>query len=160
MLLVDRRVTGCAVNLGCGCHQHSRRAQLAGGLQDIQRALDVGVHIGIRRMVAEGDADERRQVKNHIDAFHGGFHAVRIADITAEKLHLPADFLGQPVQPTEGVERVVVDEGANLAAEAGEVLRKVTADETIGTGDENFFVFEIHLGNPQNSPRARLRSWW
>lgn len=144
MLFIDGNIAGCAVNLGSGSDENLGSAELAGGLQDVEGALDVGIHVGIRRVIAEGDGDQGGEVEDDVDAFHRGFHAVRVADVTAEEVDFRAFLPAEAVQPAKRAEGVVADEGAHLAALGDEVFGEVAADETIGAGDENGFVFQVH----------------
>ena len=65
-------------------------AQIARRLHDVERALDVGVDVGIGRVIGIGNGDQRRQMQHGIATLHGRAHAVGIADVAGEHLELAA----------------------------------------------------------------------
>ena len=127
-----------AVDLAGGGVDDRPDAQIARGLDHVERAFDVGIDGGVGRMVRVWDCNQRGQVQDCIAAGHGGAHAIRVADVTSEDLELAADVFGAVVQPTPGVEGVVEDEGLDVVARAYEGFGEVGTDETVGAGDEDF----------------------
>ena len=137
MLLVDGHILGGAVHLAGAGDQQALGAHLTGCVQHVQGALDVGVHIAVRAVVAEGDGDQRRQMVNDVLPFHGMAHAVGVADIAHEHLNLVFDLPGQGVQPAPGAEGIVVAEGLDLLALSHQLFGEVAANEAVGSGDHH-----------------------
>lgn len=111
-------------------------AQIAGGLDDVQRALDVGVNIGVRRVIGIGNGNQGGKVQYDIAAFHRRVNTVRIADVAGEHFELSYDIRRSVIQPAPRVERVVKHEGAHLVALAHERLDQVRPDEAVGPGHQ------------------------
>ena len=83
--------------------------EVARRMQHVERALDVGVDIGIGRMKAEGYRDQRGEVQDDRAAAHRLAHAVRIADVSG-------DVAGAAIEPApriEGPESLSSPAGAN-----------------------------------------------
>ena len=68
---------------------------------------------------------------------HGGAHAVGVAHIAHENVHLVSDFGRQGVDPAKTPERIVQAESADLFAAFHKLLRQMTADKPIGAGNKN-----------------------
>jgi len=64
------------------------RAEFARGLKYIQRAFNVRVDVGIRRVIGEGNRNQCGEVKDNIAALHGLIDAVGIADIAREDIEV------------------------------------------------------------------------
>lgn len=92
MLLVDGHVLRRAVDLAGGGDEHALGVQLTRGVQHVQRALDVGVHVAVRAVVGEGDRDECGQVEHALLPAHGGAHAVGVAHVAHEDVDFAADL--------------------------------------------------------------------
>ena len=137
MLLVDGYILSGAVHLAGAGDQETLGAHLTGRVQHVQGALDVGVHVAVRAVVAEGNGDQRRQVIHDVLPFHGVAHAVGVTDVAHEHLDLVFDLLGQGVQPAPGAEGIVVAEGLDLLALSYQLLGEVAADEAVGSGDHH-----------------------
>ena len=58
VVLVNGHILGGAVYFAGGSNHHALGAQLAGGVQHVQGALDVGIHIAVRAVVAERNGDQ------------------------------------------------------------------------------------------------------
>ena len=103
MVLGDGDEAGGAIDLAGGGVDDPADAQFAGGLHHVERALDVGVHIGVGRVVRVGNGDECRQVQDGVTTGHGGAHPVGIADVAGEYFEMSAHFLGAVVEPALGI---------------------------------------------------------
>ena len=112
-------------------------AHLTGGVQHVQGALDVGIHIAVGAVVAEGDGDEGRQMIDDLLALHGVAHAVGVAHVAHEHFDLVLDLGGQGVQPAPGAEGVIQAEGLDLFALFDQFLGEMAADEAVGAGDHD-----------------------
>ena len=138
MLLVDGNIQGGAVHLAGGGDHHALGVQLAGGVQHVQGALDVGVYIAVGAVVAEGDGNQSGQMVHMLLTAHCGAHTVGVTHVAGEDLNLAANLLGQGVDPAQLTKRVVQAEGGYLFAGLDQLLGEVTANETIGAGDHYF----------------------
>ena len=118
-------------------------------LHDIQRAEDIGLNIGLGRMVAVGNGDQGGQVQDNVAPGHRGAHAVRIADVAGEDVQIPADVRRTVVQPAPRPQAVVLDEGAHLATPAYQPFGQVGADEAIGAGDQYALAVQLHRSVPR-----------
>jgi hypothetical protein len=137
VLFGDRHETRRAIDLAGGGVDHALHAQLARRLHDIECALDVGIDVGVGRVVRIGDRDQRRQVHHHVAAMHRGAHAMRVADVAGKNIERLLDRGLCFVEPAPGVEAVVEHEGAHFVAAANEAFCQVRADEAVGAGDED-----------------------
>ena len=66
---------------------------------------------------------------------HGGAHAVGVAHIAHEDVHLVFDLCRKRVDPAQRTDGIVQAEGADLLAALDEFFGQVAADETVGAGD-------------------------
>ncbi|MPN63363.1 hypothetical protein SDC9_211121 [bioreactor metagenome] len=113
-------------------------------LKHVQSSFDVGVHIRIRRMVAERYRYQRGKVENHIDILHRLADTVRVADVACEHVNAFEFILGKRVHPAPRVERIVAGEGPDRCALPYKRFDKMRTDEAVGSGDENSFFRQIH----------------
>ena len=134
MALVNGNVACRAIHFGRGCDQHAPRAKIPGGLEHIQRTLDICVHIGVRRIIAEGNGNQRGQVEHSRAPLYRLPNAVGIAYIPGKYLHMIHDGGGQRIQPPPGIKRIVKGEGPNLIA----LFRQMAADKTVRACDQHF----------------------
>ena len=146
MLFVNGHILCRAVHLaGAGDH-HALGAQLTGSIQHIQGALDVGVNIAVRAVIAEGNGNQRCQMEHALLAAHSGAHTVGVTHIAGENFDLAADLFGQSIDPAKGAKRVVQAESGHLFAAFHQLFGKVAADKAIGAGDQNT------IGHKNDSP--------
>ena len=137
VLLVDGYILCRAVDLAGGGDKHALGAQLAGGVQHVQRALDVGVHIAVRAVVGEGNSDKRCQVEHPLLPAHGGTHAVGVAHVAHKDINFIADLRRQRVDPAQRAEGIVQAECADLFAALDEFFSQMAANKAVCTGDHN-----------------------
>ncbi|MNT05198.1 hypothetical protein D3C72_1398100 [compost metagenome] len=71
-----------AIHFAGRCVDDPFDTQFARGLQHVQRALDVGINVCVRRVVGKWNGDQGRQVQYGITALHCCLDAVGVADIT------------------------------------------------------------------------------
>ena len=114
------------------------RAELARGLEHVERSLDVGIDVGIGRMVGERDRDERGEVQHRIAPLHRRLHAVRVANVAGEDVERVAYLLRRVVEPSPRIEGIVEDEGADIDSLRDQRFHEVGPDEAIGARDQNF----------------------
>ena len=84
MFLVDGDVLGRSVNLAGGGVDDRDISTVPGSLEDIVGPLHVGFDIGEGRNIGIGDADEGREVKDHVAPFKGTLYGVVIPDVSAD----------------------------------------------------------------------------
>ena len=137
VLLVDGHVLRRAVDLAGGGDEHALGVQLTRGVQHIQRALDVGVHVAVRAVVGEGDRDERGQMEHALLPAHGGAHAVGVAHVAHEDVDFAADLRRQGVDPAQRAKGIVQTERADLFAALDEFFGQVAANKAVCAGDHN-----------------------
>ena len=135
VLFVDGHILGGTVDLAGGGDQHALGVQLAGGVQDVEGALDVGVHIAVRAVVGERNCDEGGQVEDTLLPAHGGAHAVGVTHVAHEDVDLVADLRRQSVDPAQRAERVIQAEGANFFAALDKFFGEVAANKAVCTGN-------------------------
>lgn len=144
VIFSDGHELGCTVYFAGGGVNHAFNTQILCGLDDIERAFDVRIHVSVRGMIGIGNGNERCKVQYDIAAFHCLANAIGVAHISREDFKIFRDILGRAVQPSPRVEGVIEDKGTNGITQANQVLHKVGADKAVGPSNENFFPFEIH----------------
>ena len=107
---------------------HSPHAQFACRLQDAQRALDVGVHIGVWRVIGIRYHNECRQMQYHVASFRGGAYPVWVANIAGKHLEVTLNIRRASIEPTPGVEGVIENERAHIEPLANEFFSQVRID--------------------------------
>ena len=152
VLFVDGHILGGAVDLAGGGDQHPLGAQFPGGVEDVQGALDVGVHIAVGAVVGERDGNERRQVEHPLLPAHSGAHTVGVAHVAHKNIDLIADFFGQGVDPAQGPEGIVQAESADFLAAFDQFLGQVAADKTVCAGDHYGMCHGVLLLSTGRSP--------
>lgn len=145
MVLGDGHGAGGTVDLAGGGVDDLDDVQGAGGLEDVEGALDICVDVGVGRVVRIGDGDERGQVEDGVAVGHGSAHPMGVADVAGEDLEVTAHVRGAVVEPAPGIEGVVEHESLDLVAGAHQGLGEVGADEAVGAGDENFIAHWYRL---------------
>ena len=135
MLFVDGHILGGTVDLAGGGDQHPLGVQFPGGVEDIQGALDVGVHIAVGAVVGERDGDEGRQVEDPLLPAHGGAHTVGVAHIAHENIDFVADLGRESIDPAQGAEGIVQAEGADLLAALDQFFCQMAANKAVCAGD-------------------------
>ena len=83
------------------------------GLQDVQRAFDIGSHVAPRRFVGVGDRDQRREVQNDLLPLDGPIHEVAVFDIAADDLNCTAHGLVKEGEVADQRARIVSDHGGD-----------------------------------------------
>lgn len=133
---------------------HPPHAQLARGLQHVERTFDIGVHIGIGRVVRIRNSNQCSQVKNSVAALHRLPHPVRVANVAGKDIQVVSNVLRRVIQPTPGVEGVIEDEGTDIETLPDQSFREMRTDETIRTSYKNFQrnTFTICLRISRDSP--------
>ena len=89
-------------------------AILLGRLTDIERALDIGIHIAIWCHIGVRNGDQCCKVEDDVDIFCDVFAVVRVTDITSKNFDFV--FAVDVFQPTPIIEGVVLGEGFYVAA--------------------------------------------
>jgi hypothetical protein len=140
MLFVNGGITGCAVNIGCGSDKNIAGAMFPGSLQDIKRTLDIGIHIGLRRGIAERSTGKPGEMIDSIDAFHAYLDTLKVPDVAADDVKLIFYLSRKGIQPAPGVEGIITDKGPDIIPPAQKMFGKMAADKAAGSGDEDFFA--------------------
>jgi len=112
----------------------------SGGLQNVDRAQNIGFHITLRRYVTEWNRDECSQMQDAVTTLHHPNHLVRVTYIAWHNLQslMRADLIeGSPIVST-----VVPHQRANARARFKEGLHQMAADESASAGDEHELAFE------------------
>ena len=118
---------------------------LAGGGDDVVRAGDVGIDVGLGGVVGIGDRDEGGEVEDGVAPGDGVVDGLCVADISEDDFEVVRWCGGvKMVEPSPGVEGVVEDHGADGGAAAEEGLGEVGADEAFGAGDEGCAFGDVH----------------
>src|SRR6185437_10445518 len=112
-------------------------AEVARSGQEVERSFDVGVEVGLRCDIGEGNRDQRREVQHGIATVDGAAHAIAVANVAGNDFDLAAGGGRDAVQPSPGVERIIHGEGAHFGARVEELFDEMRADKTVGTGDKN-----------------------
>ena len=137
MLFGDRHeLRGAVAFGGRGVHDLGG-AEVLRGRDDVQRAGDVDVHIGLRRDVGIRDRDQRREMHHGVLALHRRPHEAVVADVARHHLDGIADLARAVVEPAPRIERVVEHHRAHVEAPPHQRFSEVRADETVGAGDEH-----------------------
>jgi len=110
VLFGDRGEFGCAVDLARRRVHNPPDAKFASRLQNIERALDVRIYIGVGRVVRERDSDQHRKVQHRVATSHGRANTVRVSNVAGENFNLVANFWRRLIQPTPRIKRVVINE--------------------------------------------------
>ena len=146
VVLVNRHILGGAVYFAGGSNHHALGAQLAGGVQHVQGALDVGIHIAVRAVVAERNGNQGSQMEHALLPAHGSTHAVGVTYIAHKDIHFIADLRGQGIDPAQGTKRVIQAESTHFLAAFYQLFGQMAADKAIGTGHHN------GMGHCKNTP--------
>ena len=122
MFLCDWHELRGAIGFRRRCRNHPLSTHTPSRLQYVQSAGDVGRHVAVRRVVAEGDGNQRRQVEYRVAAFHCASYAMRIADVSCHHFEVAFHILGRAVEPAPGVQRIVHNKGAHFVAFSNQCL--------------------------------------
>ena len=136
-MLVNGHILGGAVYFAGGSNHHALGAQLAGGVQHVQGALDVGIHIAVRAVVAERNGNQGSQMEHALLPAHGSTHTVGVTYIAHKDIHFIADLRGQGIDPAQGTKRVIQAESTHFLAAFYQLFGQMAADKAIGTGHHN-----------------------
>ena len=123
MMFINWYILRCAIHLRCRCNEYPLNLQFPRRLQNVQRSSDVCIHIGIRRMVAEWNCNQRRQMKNCLTFPHSLFDTMRIADIALEYLNMSHNFRRKRIQPSPVIKRVIINKCLYLKTRFNQFLR-------------------------------------
>ena len=144
MRLGDRYEPGGAIDLAGRGVDHPFDAQIPRRLNDVQRAQNIGLNIGLRRVIAVGNGDQGREVQHHVAAGHGRTYPVRVANVAGEDVQILADVRRAVVQPAPATQAVVLDEGAHVAAAPHQPLDQMRADEAVRASDQYALAVQMH----------------
>src|SRR5262249_31377732 len=136
--LVDRHVACGPVDLAGRGVDELRDVRLARGLQEIERAGDVGGDVAVGRHVGIGDRDQRGEVEDDLHVLAELAREMAVAEVAAH--HLDAVAAAGILEPAPAVERVVLDERAHARALIDQHLGEMRTDEAVRTGDEDALV--------------------
>ena len=75
-------------------------SKLARSLNNVQRALNIRIHIRVRGMIRIGNSNQSGKVYDEIATPHGFANAVRVANVSSENIQAFAYFLRRPVKPS------------------------------------------------------------
>jgi hypothetical protein len=81
----------------------------------------------------------------HIAADHRGLDAVRVADIAGKYFKVVKNVARRIVEPAPGIKGIIKDKGLYFVAPPHEFFCQMGANKPIGSGNEYFFVLQIHL---------------
>jgi hypothetical protein len=140
MILGDWHKSSRSIDFAGGCVDYSFNSEFPSGLENIECAFDVGIHIGVGRVVGVGNTDECSQVEDRLASSHSLFNSVRVANIARKNFELPLNLERTVIEPTPGVEGVVENEGAHFVTGPDESLCEVRSNESVGAGDKEFMA--------------------
>ncbi|MNY39417.1 hypothetical protein D3C86_1741000 [compost metagenome] len=118
--------------------------KLARRLEYIQRSLDIGIHVRIRRMIGIGDGNQCGQMQDNVAALQGLLDTRRITHIPREDIQRLLNLGGKTVQPPPRIEGVVLNERTDFIPFLDESLNKMRANKAIRASNQDFFVSKIH----------------
>src|SRR5690349_9546236 len=104
MLLGDRHEARGTVDLARRSMYHSPHSQLTRRLENVERAFNVRIDVGIGRVIRIRDRNERREVEDRPASSHCFPDSVRIPDVAGEDVDAVANALWRVIQPTPRVE--------------------------------------------------------
>ena len=90
--------------------------QVSRRLKHVQRAFDIGIDVGIGRVIRVWDGDQRGEMQNAIATLHRLLHTKRITDVACEDVEPSLYVGGTLVEPSPGIEGVVEHESADVVA--------------------------------------------
>ncbi len=136
MAFVNRHILRSTVDLTRRRLDEAPHVRCSGRLEQVHGAPDIGVHIGLRRVVGIGDRDQRGQVKDGIDPLHHPAHLAGIADVAGNDANLPADLFRKAVKPAGSAEAVVEHQRRDRHAQRHQPLDEMRTDEAVSAGDQ------------------------
>ena len=113
------------------------------GLEDTERAHDVGFDRFYWMEVGIGDGNERAEVVNEVDGAGGAFEGVKVAQVTVYQLNFREDFRRQETQQTEVRAAGIAQESSDVGTVLDKGFDQAIADEAARAGDENFFTVKF-----------------
>ena len=134
---VHGRPLGRAVDFAGGGHDQPAHFVAAAGFQQVQRALDVGGHVGVGRLIGIGNGDQGRQVGHRRTALHDLGHLVGVPHVPGHDLQPGAPSAVDLVQKALAPRAVVMDQRPHPGAPVQEGLHHVAADESARAGHQN-----------------------
>ena len=101
------------------------------GLQHVECARYVGLHIRIGAVVTEGDGNERCEVQHMATATRSRINPTGITDITRYHLNLTQHLLFDGFESAPRVEGVVVNKRTNVMACSHQLFGEVRTNKSI-----------------------------
>src|SRR5689334_7161057 len=154
----NRHCQGGAVNFAGRSMHDPLRTVLPRRLENVQGTEHICFDIGLRCDVRIGYRDQCREVKNVFPAVHEPAHKSCIPNVTTNEIDFAADRLGEIVQPTIAIERIVLRESSNFGSGRNQSFRQVRTDEAICSSDEDFGATIAH--SHRCPPYFPLASTW
>lgn len=87
-------------------------------------------------------------MEDDVAALGGQVHTVGVTNIASKYFDLLERLSREGIEPTPGVESIIIDEGSDLAAFREESFDEVTSNETIRAGDQHSFIVELQARYP------------
>jgi hypothetical protein len=122
MFLVDRHITGSAVDFGCRGDNQPFHSGITSRLTDIERALDICVHVAVGSHIAVRNGNQCGKVENRVTATSRLTTEIRVAHIAVQHFQV---LMLHAVEPTPIVERVVNTQSLHFTTLCKEHLREV-----------------------------------
>ena len=94
-------------------------------------------------MIAEGNRNQCRQMKNRITAPQCISDTVRIPDISGKDFNILFFFLRKGIDPSPASQRIIVDKRPDIKPFTNKELRQMAADKSACTGHKDFTHVEI-----------------
>src|SRR6185437_9518629 len=104
VIFADRDALRGAIDLAGRGMDETLDAEVARSGQEVERSFDVGVEVGLRCDIGEGNRDQRREVQHGIATVDGAAHAIAVANVAGNDFDLAAGGGRDAVQPSPGVE--------------------------------------------------------
>src|SRR5579872_2466895 len=127
-----------AVDLVCGNVEEARDLQIAGHLQQNERAANIGVDDRSGLIDAAVHMGFGGKMHYGVTPVHGGAHSDAIADIAADKAVTGVGGHSFEVQKIAGVSENIVIDQAVAAGPGEEVVNEIGADKSGATSDKDF----------------------
>ena len=100
MLLGDGNEARRSVHFAGGGVDDLRHSKLPRRLQHVQRPLDVGLDVGVGRMIGVRYGNQGGEMEHYVASSHSLPDAVRIPDVAREDIERGPDVLRRRIEPT------------------------------------------------------------
>ncbi len=92
-------------------------------------------------MIGIRDGDQRREMEDSVATFHRRAHTVGVAHIAGEHLESSRDIRRARIEPSPGIERIIVAKCSDNAPLGNEPFYQVAPYKSIGASHQCFFSF-------------------